>query len=417
MIPHILLPPLSEWRAVPTDWATNFAARPHWFIVRITTMTHRSALVVTVLLALACGKRGDPRPPVPVIPQATSDVVVTQRADKVILSWSYPSLTTTGRSLTDIRRISVYRYSEELPESALDPATPVTPEPAVPREVTAFGRIPTLPRAQFEKLSTRIESIDKANLASVTAGAQLIFEDRPPLRSMAGRPVRLTYAVVTEASTARSELSNMVSLVPLPVSVPPSGLTATPQAEGVLLEWQRPEQSVGGEASPVVVGYHVYRSAPGEAPGELTPPVSVAPVTGTTYRDLPPYGEHDYRVSAVAATLPTVVQSEMSTPVRATFRDLVPPEAPTNVTALLETKLVRLLWDPVTAPDLAGYLLYRIEGPYRLKLSPEPFPQTSFTDVSIEVGTRYHYEVTAVDRSGNESAPARSEEVLVPRSP
>src|SRR5438128_1707621 len=68
-----------------------------------------------VMLLIACGKRGDPHPPVPVIPKATSDLVVAQRGAKVILSWSLPSLTTTGQKLASIRRIVLYRYVEELP--------------------------------------------------------------------------------------------------------------------------------------------------------------------------------------------------------------------------------------------------------------------------------------------------------------
>ena len=83
-------------------------------------MFRRSLFVLAALLVLACGKRGDPKPPVPVIPQATTDLVVTQRAGQVILSWSYPALTTAGRSLTGIERISVYRYVEELPTSAFE---------------------------------------------------------------------------------------------------------------------------------------------------------------------------------------------------------------------------------------------------------------------------------------------------------
>src|SRR5881275_1166626 len=72
-----------------------------------------SALLFIALLA--CGKRGDPRPPVPIIPKATSDLVVTQRGSKVILAWSYPSLTTSGQGLHDVRRVVLYRASEELP--------------------------------------------------------------------------------------------------------------------------------------------------------------------------------------------------------------------------------------------------------------------------------------------------------------
>src|ERR687892_21149 len=75
----------------------------------------KKLVAVALLLFVFCGKRGDPRPPVPVIPQATSDLVVAQRAGQVILSWSYPALTTAGRSLTDVRRISIYRYVESLP--------------------------------------------------------------------------------------------------------------------------------------------------------------------------------------------------------------------------------------------------------------------------------------------------------------
>ncbi|MFP5247604.1 MAG: hypothetical protein ACLGH0_13010, partial [Thermoanaerobaculia bacterium] len=94
-----------------------------------------------------------------------------------------------------------------------------------------------------------------------------------------------------------------------------------------------------------------------------------------------------------------------------------PPPVPTNLTALLETKVVRLLWDPVDAPDLAGYLIYRIEGKYRLKLSPGPVVETNFTDISLDIGIAYHYEVTSIDKSGNESAPVKSESVTVPKTP
>ena len=54
---------------------------------------------------MACGKRGDPHPPVPVIPQTTNDLNVSQRGSRVILSWSYPSLTTAGKSLGAIRKV------------------------------------------------------------------------------------------------------------------------------------------------------------------------------------------------------------------------------------------------------------------------------------------------------------------------
>lgn len=373
-----------------------------------------------MLAIVACGKRGAPRPPVPIIPKATSDLLVTQRADQVILSWSYPSLTTAGRSLTDIRRISVFRYVEELPASAItDPAMPMPADldPAVPRPVALFSKVPTLPEAQFAKLATRIESIEGANLADATAGARLFFTDRPPLLSIDGRPLRLTYAVVTEAETAKSDFSNLGIIVPLSVAIPPTGLVATAQTDGVVLSWDAPKMSVRGDESPVVTGYNIYRDVVAVSGEEAPAPVNTAPVTATTWTDAPSYGEHEYRVTAVAALGPPLVASEPSEPVKVNFVDLVPPPVPTGLTPLLESKIVRLLWEPVQAADLAGYHVYRIEQLSRLRLTPHPWTDPNFTDISLQLGITYHYEVTAIDKNGNESAPVKSEQIIVPKTP
>ncbi|HEY0371805.1 MAG TPA: hypothetical protein VGD79_07370 [Thermoanaerobaculia bacterium] len=378
-------------------------------------------LAAFALVVLACGKRGDPRPPVPMIPAATSDLVVTQRADRVLLSWSYPALSTAGKNLTDVKRISIYRYEEPLPvvPGGRDPKTlmPGDVDTTKAQPVVLFSRVPTVPQAQFAKLSTRIDSIEKANLADATTGARLLFHDTPPFRSSDGRPVRLTYAVVTEGAEARSQVSNLATIVPLAVGIPPAGLTATAKAEGVTLTWTTPQQAVGNLGAPVVTGYNVYRTAPGKEPGELDVAINTAPVTATTYTDAPGYGEHEYRVAAVATTGPPLVQSDLSAPTKVNFRDLVAPPAPATVTALLETKLVRLLWDAVDAPDLAGYNVYRIEGKFRLKLTPSPLKDPNFLDISIDIGISYSYEVTAVDASGNESKPAKTETVIVPKTP
>ncbi|HEX2123636.1 MAG TPA: fibronectin type III domain-containing protein [Thermoanaerobaculia bacterium] len=381
----------------------------------------RRLLVLCLLTTLACGKRGDPRPPVPIIPQATSDLVVAQRADKVILSWSYPSLTTAGRSLSEIRRISIYRLVEDLPVApgGRDPQTlqPGNVDPTQPEPIALFARIPTIPQAQFQKLSSRVDSIEEANLATATAGAKLLYTDTPPMRSQDGRPVRLTYAVVTEGATARSEPSNLAIIVPLPVAVPPASLQATAKPEGIALTWQEPKQSIGNLGTPIVIGYNIFRTAPGEALTELSAPINTAPIKGSLYTDTPPYGEHEYRIAAVASADP-LLQSDPSAPARATFRDLVAPPSPGNVTALVETNHIRLLWDPVTAPDLAGYFIYRWEGTVRLKLCcPTPSGQPNFLDISMQRGEPYRYEVTAVDASGNESAPGSSETITLPRTP
>jgi hypothetical protein len=359
--------------------------------------------VVLIVLSIACGKRGDPRPPVPAIPKATSDLVVTQRADKVLLSWSYPALTTAGRNLTNVRRVSVFRYSDELS------ATPTS---------TQSAPAPPLTAAQFGKLSHRIDSIEGANLPAASTGAKLMYEDSPPLHSTSGRPVRLTYAVVTEGVGARSDLSNLAVITPLDVAVPPSAVTATPGAKGVALTWTAPAASVAGDAKPLIAGYNIYRVAQGETLDPFAVPVNPSPVTRTDYTDAPPYGTYQYSVTAVAAAGPPRVESERSTAVEATFKDLVPPPPPATVTALVETRVVRLVWDAVDAPDLAGYNVYRTEKAGRVKFTyGKPINQTFFGDESLLPGIEYYYSVSSVDKSGNESAETKSQPVMVPKTP
>lgn len=351
-----------------------------------------------LIAAVACGKRGDPRPPVPIIPKATSDLVVTQRGTKVILTWSYPSLTVAGKNLTDVRRVVVYRASEELP-------------------VATAGTLPLTP-TQFAKLRTRLDAIDSSALPSVTNGAKLVYEDTPQLH------VRQTYAVVTETSSARSDLSNLAAIVPMDVPSPPYDLKADAKAPGVVLSWQKPS-----DAKPDLPGYNVYRRGEKESEDILAAPVNTAPVSTTTYTDTPAYGTFTYVVRAVASTGPPRIESEPSSAATATFKDLQPPPAPASINALIETHAVRLVWDPVSAPDLAGYMLYRQEGVGHpdqpggirdngtIDLVHHLITTTTYIDPDALLGIAYRYAVTAVDKNGNESEKVWTPWVTVPKTP
>jgi fibronectin type 3 domain-containing protein len=69
---------------------------------------------------------------------------------------------------------------------------------------------------------------------------------------------------------------------------------------------------------------------------------------------------------------------------------------------------VELSWSINVEPDLAGYRVYRSEqeGARGALLTPELLPSPAYRDNSVQSGQRYWYTVTAVDRSGNESAPS-----------
>jgi hypothetical protein len=389
----------------------------------------KRSFVLFLMLVVACGKRGDPHPPVPIIPQATSDLVVAQRGTKVILSWSYPALTTAGQKLTGVRRVVVYRYVEELqvtqPPRDIKTLLPGDIDTTIPPAMALFAKVPAPGPSQFAKLRQRLDSIEGANLPTATVGARLVYEDEPQFHTSDGRPVRLDYAVATETNTATGTSSNLATIVPLDVPVPPGNLVATAKAEGVALAWQAPQAVIAGSEKPRITGYNVYRVVQGQTADELTAPINSAPIGQTTYTDAPAYGTYEYRVTAVAAAGPPRIESDPSAAVSATFKDLVPPATPTGLTALVETGAVRLVWDPVEVADLAGYKVYRIEGSgipisrisKPLLLTPTPITTTYYRDTGVELGISYYYQITAIDKSGNESAPAKIDWVLVPKTP
>jgi fibronectin type 3 domain-containing protein len=117
----------------------------------------------------------------------------------------------------------------------------------------------------------------------------------------------------------------------------------------------------------------------------------------------------------------------MSLPVKATFRDLVPPPAPASLTPLIETKAIRLIWIAVEAADLAGYKLYRSEGVGHgsevrdVGTIPieggQVLTSTDFVDARVDLGIAYRYAVTAIDKSGNESARVWTDWVVAPKTP
>src|SRR5207245_7900713 len=139
--------------------------------------------------------------------------------------------------LTTIRRVVVYRYVEELqvtqPPRDSRTLLPGDIDPTVPLPMALFAKVPPLGPSQFAKLRQRLDSIEGANLPAATVGARLLYEDEPPIHTSDGRPVRLDYAVSTETSSAKGASSNLATIVPLNVPVPPGNLVATPKPAGV----------------------------------------------------------------------------------------------------------------------------------------------------------------------------------------
>ena len=115
-----------------------------------------------------------------------------------------------------------------------------------------------------------------------------------------------------------------------------------------------------------------------------------------------------YTVTAVSARRPVLVESPFAEEVEVDYRDRYPPPAPEGLVALYGEGRVRLVWKASPAPDLAGYKVYR-RGPDTQEFRPltsELVTATELVDRNLAAGASYTYQVTAVDRLGNESPPS-----------
>jgi hypothetical protein len=359
-----------------------------------------------LVLAAACGKAGVPHPPVPEIPAATTDLVVSQRAGKVILRWSYPSLSTAGKTLSGLRKIVVYRYVDTMPPSLTAQLGGETPKPA--SELFKQVELPLPP--QYVRAAEPVAEVTKDELPAFARGAKIEFEDAPVIAGEGGAPLRYVYAVVTEGLEKTSGFSNLAPIILYDVPEAPTALAAQLTPEAVVLTWEKPVKRVSGADKPQIVGYSIYRTSTAELAGDAAATVDAA---STRYEDRPPYGRYSYTVTAVVAKEPALVESAPSAVAEVDFRDLLPPPVPQNVAVLTEERSVRLIWDPVIAPDLAGYIVYRKVGGEWAKVTPTPLGDASYRDEAPPAGTPIIYSVTSIDRSGNESKSTKAPEVTI----
>jgi fibronectin type 3 domain-containing protein len=112
------------------------------------------------------------------------------------------------------------------------------------------------------------------------------------------------------------------------------------------------------------------------------------------------------------------LRSELSLPVMVTMLDTFPPGIPTGLEAVPggatpSDRSIDLSWTPDMDPDLAGYSVYRQEvtsaglvAGTATRLNTTPIVGPAYRDQTALPGHRYAYRVTAVDATGNESAPS-----------
>ncbi|NUM77446.1 VCBS repeat-containing protein [candidate division KSB1 bacterium] len=241
--------------------------------------------------------------------------------------------------------------------------------------------------------TTKIDSVNGAAnttkiIASLTNGTTYYF--------------RIT---AVDNSLNQSGFSNEVNATPSAVDLPPTApqnLTASAGDQQITLNWQTNSET----------DFLRYRIHGGTSPNPTTKIDSVngAANTAKTITGLTNGTTYYFRITAVDNNLN---QSGFSNEVNATptAADL-PPAAPQNLQATPGPAhgQITLSWEANSETDLLRYRIYggRATAPAALLDSVAANANTSFTFSDLTIGTTYAYFLTAVDASGQASAPSNS---------
>jgi hypothetical protein len=221
--------------------------------------------------------------------------------------------------------------------------------------------------------------------------------------------------------------SNAAALTVYPPANPIADLKTAFSRSGVTLSWTPPDKTLTG-TTPSIAFYRVYRaeieSASGSganpaANGNTEPANPKVPFARIAEAASPPYADtqtelgktYIYSVRSVAQYPGVQLESVDSDFATITPKDVFPPPAPQDLVVAFvpaaggTPAYLDLSWSISAATDVAGYNVYRSEDASRpgARVNSELLLTPAFRDMNGLPGSTYFYNVTAVDRSGNES--------------
>ena len=350
----------------------------------------------TVLLGVsACGKKLEPLPPVLVVPARPEPLEVYQDGSDVVIRFPLPTVTAQGDPLTALRKVTVYREVQ----AAREGVRPLAPPPAAAERERQ--------EKEFRTRATVLADLARADLDEWTVGNHVLYRDSllPLFKEQRLGRVLLRYGVTaTREKKLVSNLSPIVGIVPVIPPGRPLFLRAAVEETRVCLDWLPPEEMLDGTRPGRAGAYAVYRRVAGDEWYEEP----VAFVKGTTsYVDASarPDRLYLYTVRAAPSDEKPPLLGPAADEILVSTADVFPPPAPDGFLVLREGGRARLVWNPVLVSDFVSYRVYRKEpGTATWTRVADSLKETAWFDAESPPETRY--AVTAIDRSGNESARA-----------
>jgi hypothetical protein len=309
-------------------------------------------------LLAGCGYMGQPLPPALKRPERVVDLAAVERGPNIIIHFTIPKQTTEGQ--------------------------PIKGEPDMELRVGAAEN-----PFQYEtwKRSSDRETVPKTDRPY----AEVIV----PAAKWYGKTVVIGLEV--HGPHGRSAGPSNFKVLPVVAALPtPEAVQAANAPDAIRLDWHA--------AAPE---FRILRKL-------LEDPnwAQVATTTKPTYTDgMIEYGKtYEYLVQSIQKVGDAdYAESDLSD--RLTFKpeDKFAPAVPVGLSAVPGTRNIELVWDRNTEKDFASYRVYR-DG---VKIG-EGLTAPTYSDRDVKAGVTYHYQVSAVDTAGNESAKSTAVDSALP---
>lgn len=369
-------------------------------------MSARRARAIAALgllvLAAACGRKGNPLPPLRPQPGHVTDTHLRWIDDRVELRFTIPAGNADGSTPPILDGVEIYAVA--LPAGAPAP-TPVQVIDASHLK----GRVEV--RHETEKETPAAQKAAGAPKdPRPLAGDVATFIDRTGTdRRQAGTDAPVLHYVVVGVS-GKSHRGQPAGPFAVPLA------DAPPAPQGLAIAYDEQQLTFSWQPAGPGQQFRVYGATPTGAMLDPEPPPG--PLQAATAFTTPVVFDTPVclTVRAVQVSGPVVIEGPAATPQCKIPVDTFPPPVPTDLLVFPGGDgTVDVSWDAVTARDLAGYVVLRGDGggDKLLPLMTKVITDLHYTDRTVTRGNVYTYAVRAEDVKGNASGPSNRGQVTV----
>lgn len=336
-----------------------------------------------LLYVAGCGYPGEPLPPALNRPVVATQLSAVQQGSKIVVHFTVPEVTTENLPLRGEPDIEL--RIGEMPPGAFTLEKWANGAQRVPEgEIRTQEILPPPPANEAARKREEKKKTSKKRRNAPIQAVQLQVTAEMDASALYGKKVVIGVRVHgphgQDIGWSRLETLQVVAALPVPV-----GLVASNAPDAIRLDWHA--------AAPE---FRIFRKAPED---------SAFREVGTSdkpfYLDSTiDYGKtYDYLVESIEKAGDHYAESAPSATIAFKPVDKFPPAVPTGLTAVPGTRSIELVWDRNTERDFATYQVYR-DG----KKIAEGLTAPAYSDKEVKAGTRYRYQVLAIDTVGNISA-------------